>query len=230
MQFVWFGFLKHRLSLIGYLLFLTMTSAYADGVIHRYQVTQQQGMLKQSHIIEQWRTNQDKVLFYPHSQVVEHWSKSSANKTDFFRHFLAHHYSVFYSNDEMRALQKNTDWKTVGHFFSPQWLSHLTPQICPDSSSSTLECYQGQWGDRRVSVQWLAEESKLQQLQIRGQFQSITYQYMSSEPWSHAHQQAMEQWTRFSSIDYADIGDEEDDPILSQLIAQGFIYTDDHRH
>ncbi|MFT4929894.1 MAG: hypothetical protein ACI8WB_006029, partial [Phenylobacterium sp.] len=81
-------------------------------------------------------------------------------------------------------------------------------------------------GNKTIELQWLVNQQLLRALTIttshNGQLQSQHWQLISSSENSAAIEAQFRHWDRYITTDYADIGDNEADPFLTQMIHLGF--------
>ncbi|MGF1689496.1 hypothetical protein L4C36_23015 [Photobacterium japonica] len=203
-------------------------------------MTNSLGFQSQAKIIQLWMNATDRVLFYPQSDIAEHWTRDKREQTEFSRHFLSAERSIYYPQGALRSLQLPMDWQGVGQLISPKITEQLSEVDCDKTavlavnvaSSEKVTCYRGKLGDQTIKLAWLDEENIPAYLNIAGKMKRYEYTLTDHEPWQATHTDTVMRWKRFLTTDYADVADDAvDDPFLARAVAAGYVYAAGaHRH
>ncbi|WP_432467498.1 hypothetical protein [Agarivorans sp. Z349TD_8] len=189
-----------------------------------YQSTSKQGFNKKVSNFTFSRNNQQVVTIYPQKNTAEYWQKSADGRHQFYRFFTANQRSVYYPSSDLRSLNINRNWDSIEQLVPAIWLTRLKKMpASQQADSSTIEHYKGQLGELWIELDWRSEQQIPQRLLTKKGYKSKELILQDFSLDTKSIQQQLVGWMRFSSIDYADVGDSEDDPFLAQMINQGFI-------
>lgn len=192
-------------------------------VVAEYSNTQKKGFERQSSNFTFARNQQQVITIYPQKQTAEYWQKRANGRHHFYRFFTTDQRSVYYPPSDLSSLNIIRSWDSIENLNPLSWLSSLEQVDSQQSAGKTVVFYQGTIGDIYIELDWLPEYQLPQRVLTKQGFKSheITLQSLKQDP--AFIEQALDKWLNYPSIDYADVGDSENDPFLAKMIRQGFI-------
>lgn len=164
----------------------------------------------------------DKVIFYyPQRNIVEQWSKDKRQKVIFERWFVSAKRVIQYNNGDLKSINNDKRWSDVSHIFQPEALKTLKKTGDSKYACWTQENYRGVQGESTVYVEWLPQLQLLKKITLTQNKQSKTIQLEKLQALNAANTMLKARET-YDEMDFADIGDNEADPFISNMIEQGF--------
>lgn len=179
----------------------------------------------------------DKVIFYyPQRNIAEQWSKDRHQKVIFERWFVSAKRVIQYNNSDLKSINNDKHWSDVGHVLQPEALKTLKKTGDSKYACWAQENYSGKQGGATVHVEWLPQLQLLKKITLTQNKQSKTIQLERLEALGAANTMLKARET-YDEMDFADIGDNETDPFISNMIEQGFgverdpgMYPEQHGH
>jgi len=192
-------------------------------VVAEYSNTQKKGFEKQSSSFSFARNQQQVITIYPQKQTAEYWQKRANGRHHFYRFFTADQRSVYYPPSDLSSLNIIRSWDSIENLHPLSWLSSLERVDSQTQTGKQVDFYRGTLADIYVELDWLPEYQLPQRILTKQGFKSheIVLQSLKQDP--AFIEQALAEWLSYPSIDYADVGDSENDPFLAKMIRQGFI-------
>ena len=162
----------------------------------------------------------------PNTNVIEHWLVRQAERPEMFRHFTEANRSIHYSFSDLGALQARKTWQQVSEMLPSQWLEALTKSGESQFEGFKVNQYQGSIGEYQIELSWIPAVNQPASVKIiKGEH--ITEMHITQLSHAKQYTALLSEWDSYYSVDYADIGDMENDPFVSKMINQGFI---EHTH
>lgn len=171
-----------------------------------------------------WRISDHEVVHqYPKAGISQHWTLQRNQRVKLIKLFDSHKRGIEYEAAEINGHQQK-DWSEKHQLLDRNLLAKMT-----ETRAST----QGEFGQERhfsftkdqvvLSLVWLADHKLIKHMQVNKNGHTMTWQLLSinTQPQSVATQYA--NWDSYYLTDYADIGDNESDPFLMQMINLGFV-------
>lgn len=188
-----------------------------------YQITSQAGDAEQQvKTLSLWRNGNQVAHQFADKQISEIWFLQKNQRVNLTRQFDQYNRGIEYQAMEMRHGQ-GADWQSKYALISKQMLAALNKDktFAGKSSCETIEHYSGTVDGAEVNLQWLPKLNLVKQLSISNAtgFKQWTLLDSNTEIAEIAEQYRL--WGRYQTTDYADIGDNESDPFLLQMINLG---------
>ncbi|RLV60193.1 hypothetical protein D5018_07965 [Parashewanella curva] len=189
----------------------------------KYQVSEIKNGKQTSKQVNVWR-NKNAVLYeYPQTRIAEYWYKTPNASKEFLqltRYFDEFKRGIEYQSKEIRSNNKQQHWNRLYHVFTPKRLAKYQKSMTKGQTCTQVSHYH--IPNTVKQVEWL-EHYQLPKSFTLGQ-KGSTYQWTLIELVSE-QKQVLSRFSKrgeFKTTDYADVGDNESDEFLSQMINQGF--------
>ncbi|QSX33182.1 hypothetical protein JYB87_15870 [Shewanella avicenniae] len=171
------------------------------------------------------RSQAQTAYYNPENGVAEWWNFAIADHPSFIRVFAKHQRRIDYYTGDLRTLNIKVSQAEMESFATAQLLkqlSHKGPATCDGS-----QVYEGDVKQMHYRVIWSDELGLPLELSITHNGQTKQWQAQKLIP-ANEVELTLSRWQQFSDTDYADIGDNETDPFLAQMINQGFVEHSEH--
>ncbi|MBE1298585.1 MAG: hypothetical protein GJ680_01570 [Alteromonadaceae bacterium] len=209
------------------LLLCSFTFANAAPLQAHYEITEANGHSQhpeRKRPFSLWRISDNEVVHqYPKTGVSQHWTLQKNHRVKLIKLFDAHKRGIEYEATEIAGHQLK-DWSEKHQLLDSKLLAKMT-----ESKAST----QGKFGKERyfrfhqddvdLSLVWLAEHNLIKQMQVNKGGHSMTWQLLSIDFKQADVAEQYAKWDNYYLTDYADVGDNESDPFLMQMINLGFV-------
>ncbi|WP_105265665.1 hypothetical protein [Pseudoalteromonas sp. T1lg76] len=198
--------------------------ANADVLKASYQ--QQQGK-QDGKDFNLWRLRQEVAHQAMAQGLVEKWQHLSAGQLRPIRYFEQYQRGIEYQPGELKSQGQKVEWAQKYQLVSNALLEQ--PLRSEGQGCEREEFYEHGNKQQKLAITWLPElklvkNMTLSQQDDQGQWQqvnSLKLQGYELNPQAVERQFAL--WDSYQSTDYADVGDNEQDPFLAKMINQGFI-------
>ncbi|WP_028109833.1 hypothetical protein [Ferrimonas futtsuensis] len=154
------------------------------------------------------------ALHWPAKGITERWTRTRNGLLQLERLFEQHQRGIEYQPDEIAARSGERLWQ-LKHQLITQTALEALPLVRQEGEGCDLHHDRAQ-GDTKLV--WLDGLSLLETLSAPHQQLSLVSVQTGDEEVSNW----MDHWDSYQLTDYADIGDNEQDPLLSKMINQGF--------
>lgn len=169
---------------------------------------------------------QAQTAFYnPQNQIAEWWRFDNPKHPQFSRVFGEAKRRIDYYAGDLRTLGVWVSQAEIESFTSEHLRQVLTK--VPQSSCATAEAYEGEYQQVHYQLLWsttlglpLVLETEVGGKVSRWQAQQLLT--------NDTVKQQLQQWQRYQRTDFADVGDNEQDPFLAKMINQGFVEHSEH--
>lgn len=196
----------------------TATDTQPFGI--EYQLTgAQQGQL------QLLRSQAQTAYYNPANGVAEWWDFRQAKHPNFTRVFSQQQRRIDYYTGDLRTLNIHVAQSEIESFATSALRQQLTPK--GDGPCAASQRFEGDYQGRHYQLVWSQRLQLPLTLTITDQHRSQQWQAKAQLSGQQVAQQ-LQQWQQFSDTDYADIGDNETDPFLAQMINQGFVEHSEH--
>ena len=156
------------------------------------------------------------------------WQRTQTGSVYYERLFPADRKIVEYTPGELRALDFKSNWQTVATLVDEHAMrTKLTARGIADFNGKRATRFAGQYGETAIEIIWIDEDRI--PASIREQTAGKIVETRLSEtcplaqcPWQLTHTGG------FVRIDYADLGDMENDPFVSSIAASSHGHAPDH--
>lgn len=216
-------------TLFSFLLYLSIASAsHANDVMIGYstfyKITEQFGFQVNTSQMKVTVTDNHIVRELPQQNIIEHWVKRDNGRHVFYRHFPAHHSSIYYNRGDLRALSLANDWDTVSQIIPNRWLDSLELIGEEQGIFGSVSKFSGKIGEYTVSIDWNDDLQLPIKYTIRQQHQRLTMELEKLNEIFVEHEQ-LNEWDKFRKVDFSDAMDMERDGFVQYLIATGQLET-----
>lgn len=174
-----------------------------------------------------WRRPGQVVIRYPDTHISELWEKTSHGKLRLVKNFESHQRGIEYQPAEIKNGEGEKDWSLKYQLVSDQLVKSM--QLVgekTDLCGRIQQLYQAN-GKGSIQLDWLAKHSAFKSMQIDRNNIRTRWQLIKIDNNADKINRYFTQIQNFQTTDYTDIGDNESDPFLTDMINLGFI---EHSH
>jgi len=188
-----------------------------------YEVTNQSnGKTEHSRFILSRQANSVTHQF-PDKNISEVWSLQKNGRLKMSRFFDEHQRGIEYEAAEIPENSRNPDWKLKHQLITNKFIAAMQLEKKEGMGCETIEHYSLMKGETHVTLQWMPERNLIKDLvMITGNKKEIwmldsliTNKGVVKSKFLH--------WDLMQTTDYADVGDNESDPFLMNMINLGFV-------
>ena len=157
--------------------------------------------------------------------VAEWWNFSNQTHPSFQRVFAKQQRRIDYYSGDLRTLNIHVSQTEIESFAAEYLRAKLPHQGAGSCANSQV--YEGDYQHTHYHLVWsdtLSLPLSLTTVRDGKQQQWLATRLLSASDVT----QRFATWQRYADTDYADIGDNETDPFLAQMINQGFIEHSEH--
>lgn len=162
------------------------------------------------------------VLYNPQRQIGEWWRLADPQRPTFVRIFSKEQRRIDYTTGDLRTLHVEVNTQDIGTLGAASIRSHLQRYQPAQGCHQDVTYYRGTYQGKQYQLAWFEPLAIPLSLTV-----SIADKQRSWQAVGAIRQQEiapmMAHWQQFQRTDYADIGDNENDPFLAKLIHQGFV-------
>ncbi len=165
-----------------------------------------------------WRATEEVESWQVGSKEGEVAGLDGAGGVHFRRVFHPERTEVFYSAMELKVLGKTRDWRQSYSLVAPEFLKEqLAPNGMEVLLDTTLEKYEGTVDGRHWVVLWSAREQLAYRLRVESErgvsTTTLLERYpLDKHPWERLRKRG------YNSIDFADLGDSETNPVIRRIM------------
>ena len=195
----------------------------ADYLIENHHQTKDDTTKVKSKSFSLWRNNGLVAHQYQDKRIAEVWFQQKSKRVQLTRYFDEFQRGIEYQASEMRH-NKGMDWQSKYALMPTGMLKSLEKGNTEFASNvcETVVNYSGTRGGEKVTLQWMPKLKLIKQLVIEKSGYKKQWLLQEKSTDSAAISAQYEQWGSFKTTDYADIGDNENDPFLLKMINIGF--------
>lgn len=153
-------------------------------------------------------------------QIVEVWQQLSNKQLRPIRYFPQAKRGIEYQPSEVQGVQ---NFSRKYQLVSDQLLANMTLKSEQGEGCDKVQKYQFKQADTTIELTWAANKKLLESMHISKPSSSQTIVLQSVNFNKQNVQQQFAVWDNYQTTDYADIGDNENDPFLAKMINLGFI-------
>lgn len=162
-----------------------------------------------------WRDSNHVAYQYPKLQLIDSWQRDPKNQLELSRYFVKHQRAIDYEFGDLKAIGNAHKWLTLYHLIDKSNMKKV--------SSSGEECQEvGHYKTKIANVEWLVKQQLPKQLVVNNKGQRQEYLLKKLVADKNLAKQ-FNVYRNYDATDFTDIGDNEADPFLSQMINMGFI-------
>ncbi|MCU4676148.1 hypothetical protein N7931_10955 [Catenovulum sp. 2E275] len=184
----------------------------------QYQITESQQNHQQSRELTLWRNGEQ--VAHQSDNIVELWQHLKNNQIRPIRYFTEHKRGIEYQPSEVTGKQS---WSAKYQLLDKKLIDKM--KLVSEQGQGCDKSQLLEFADKniKIKVNWLPELQLAQSIQIsQGQY-AREIKLLSKNTDKTLINQQFKQWDLYQTTDYADVGDNENDPFLAKMINQGFI-------
>lgn len=173
-----------------------------------------------SRTLELWRDGNRVAIRYPEDRITEQWELTSNNRLHLVRYFDLHERGIEYQPNEIKG---SHDWSLKRQLISDTLLKEMKLSKTRGKGCQSVAHYSKKSNGTKLKLKWLERQQLIKEFRVKRGNSVITWklQQVNSDPQSVA--QAFVELGRYDTTDYTDIGDNESDPFLLNMINLGFV-------
>ncbi|MBO9492310.1 hypothetical protein J7384_18255 [Endozoicomonas sp. G2_1] len=167
-----------------------------------------------------YRSNNKVAYQYPQTGISEVFNRITDQRMLLQRYFDKYQRGIEYQPNEVKGKQS---WQTKYQIVSPTALANMQQIAQRGSGCQQEHDYQQQFGETSITLTWLPELHLVKHYQLTDKHHRITWQLTELAQDPKQVTAYFKEKRSYLLTDYADIGDNEQDPFLAKMINQGFI-------
>lgn len=214
--------------LICVLLFICSESIYAvqcqarKGVLAQYEITRQNTKSGKTirFQVELWRKEKKVAIHNTKTGITELWEPTNNQKLHLVRYFEDHRRGIEYQPGEINGAH---DWSLKRQLVANDYIRSLSKVSQVGSGCETVEMYEKGRDVQKFSLRWMPKQQLVQSYSEVDNENIITWTLKRTEVNANLIEAKFARLASFETTDYTDIGDNESDPFLAQMINMGFI-------
>lgn len=230
--------MRRRTLLNGVFLFLTFAGclslpAVTNGIgavneicspqnelVARYQVTFRNSDGKNVKQVHLWRGQNQVAIHYPESHVTELWEYSKNQRLHLVRYFEEYKRGIEYQANEIGGRH---DWSEKFQLISDAMIKGMQLDKVTGKSCKVLERYSLNEDGKKSKLKWLARQRLVKYYKEKTNSGTTIWELISVNHDKNKVKEKFSTLNDYQSTDYADIGDNESDPFLLNMINLGFV-------
>jgi len=136
------------------------------------------------------------------------------------RYFDDYQQGIEYQASE---IQGNTSWQQISDIITPKFIEKMTLENSRDNACQKEQHYVLNTDKQSISLIWLPAIKLVKKLIISSKTTEYSWQLQQLDSSVEKVKLPFKKWQQYKTTDYADVGDNEDDPFLAKMINLGFI-------
>ena len=169
-----------------------------------------------------WRMRDQVVYEYEARQYAEIWNLVSNGQIRPVRYFDEFKQGIEYQPMDVNDGKGDKNWSAKNNIVSEQLRQQLTQDSVSGEGCEQIISYSQKQALSLKTVRWLSYYQLPESMQFFNNGVVIEWQALQIISDPEIIQQAFNQRSHYKTTDYADIGDNESNPVISKMIHQGF--------
>lgn len=194
-------------------------------LIAKYQIDQstELGYIRESQL-ELYRFGEQVGHFFPQQRYGDWWSKTQNNQLMLTRYFPNFERSIEYQSEDLNKSKRNKNlWVKKRQLISNKLLSKMQVIGVEGQGCYQVELLKHRSKGKTYHARWLPKLQLVERLEITKGTRLISRWRMSDvQSANDKIKNYVAEINSYKATDYADIGDNENDPFLAKMINQGF--------
>jgi len=171
-----------------------------------------------------WRHNQQVLQQLPDKKMATYYFKSTPNTLQSIRLFDEFQTGIEYQKNELSNMgQSVASWEEHAQLINEAFLKQLRLERVEADECDTLMHYSGKLKGHRYNVSWLKKQKLVTFYRDKSDHQLINITLIKKENDPEKIAATFTHYLNYNMVDFADIGDNENDPFIAKMIRQGFI-------
>jgi len=188
-----------------------------------YQVTTTKGEAHHSKQLNLWRHGNEVAHQHPDTQITEIWNRIRTGQLRPVRYFDQHQRGIEYAPGEVNNGKGESDWSLKSQLVSDRLLQAMSLTKTENSGCDLSETYVLKKHDRELKLVWLPELKLVKTFTEKNLDTTTTWELNQVVMDEVEIKQMFTSRGHFQTTDFADIGDNESDLFLLQMINLGFV-------
>ena len=189
----------------------------------KYQVSTLHGEEHHRKHINLWRHGNEVAHQHPETQITEIWNHIRNGQLRPVRYFDQHQRGIEYAPGEVNNGKGESDWSLKSQLVSDRLIQAMSLTKIENSGCDLSETYVLKKHDRELKLVWLPELKLVKTFTEKNLDTTTTWELNQVVMDEVEVKQMFTSRGRFQTTDFADIGDNESDPFLLQMINLGFV-------
>jgi len=187
----------------------------------QYQLTSDNlhGKINRQQVIL-YRHQNDVAYQYSNQEISEYWHQQKNGLIDLTRYFDHDNQGIEYQASEIKAKQS---WQQINEIISPVLRAKMQLLSTRENACQQEQKLQLIQGQQKILLTWLPQLNLVKRLTIISPTQVKQWQLQQLTTSAEKVAEQFAQWQQYKTTDYADVGDNEDDPFLAKMINLGFV-------
>ncbi|MDP4982749.1 hypothetical protein [Pseudoalteromonas tunicata] len=189
----------------------------------QYDIITQKGEQVVNQPFELWRNGNLVAHYQPNQRMSEIWQHLSNGQIRPIRYFEDYKHGIEYQSVDLIGTTAVPAWHDKYQLITEQQFNKMTLIEQSGEGCEQLQTYTLNNEVVALTVKWLPAQKLVQSLKA--------IKKDASEEWQLKHvitaqseiKQKFAVWDQYQTTDYADVGDNESDPMLAKMIKLGFI-------
>lgn len=170
--------------------------------------------------LQLWRQGDQVAIHYPKNNVTELWGITSTGKLHLVKMFEQHKRGIEYQPNEIKGAQ---DWSAKQQLISNRAIASMELQKTTGAGCELTQHYSKTTPSGNYHLQWLANRTLIQSYKRVREHSSVHWKLLHKHSNKELIAAKFARLQNFNTTDYADIGDNESDPFLRNMIHLGFV-------
>lgn len=191
---------------------------------HQLQAEYQISMNGQSSRLLIWRDYQQVLQQLPDKKMATYYYKATPNTLQSIRLFDEFQTGIEYQKNELSNMGRSVaSWEEHTQLINDALLKQLRLERVETDECDTLMHYSGELNGHRYKVSWLKKQKLIKFYQDESDQKLINITLIKKDNDPKIIADTFSHYLNFNMVDFADIGDNENDPFIAKMIRQGFI-------
>ena len=187
----------------------------------QYQVSNEANSGKKTkHMLTLYRHHNDVAYQYNNQGISEYWHQQHNGLIDLTRYFDHDKQGIEYQASEIKNKQS---WQQIMQLISPKLRQKMQLISERENACQLEQKLQLIEGKKEILLTWLPQIKLVKKLTIITPTQTKHWQLLQLSTGAEKVAEQFAKWQRYKTTDYADVGDNEDDPFLAKMINLGFV-------
>lgn len=178
---------------------------------------------KQVQHVVLWRNKNQVVHQYQERGISELWEPVTNGKLRLVRYFDQYRRGIEYAPEEINLGAGESDWSLKYQLVSDQLIHKMNRLGSTGTDCEQLVSYALDQGHTSLRLDWLAERKLVKRFHEKTADADLVWELEDVVVDQKQIKQQLVQWANYQTTDYIDIGDNESDPFLMQMINLGFV-------
>lgn len=174
--------------------------------------------------ISLYRSAKQSAFYYQEHNVVELWEATANNRLHLMRYFPSHKRGIEYQPSEIDGPQ---DWSEKRHIVPEHLLEKMEKKRSKGNGCDQYSKMKFKDKSIKTKLTWLDAYQIPKKFYIKNKTHSVEWELLNINLDETRIKQQFTTWGTYQTTDYTDIGDNESDPFLLNMINLGFI---EHGH